>query len=151
MTDRGDERMTRERLAQLIEAYGADPARWPESEREDALALISSSPQAAALRLRAAALDGLLDQASAHEPSPELKAEILARAAAPRWRAVSSTLWPFGPIWRPAAALALAAVLGLATGLVAPPPFVTDQASTAVYAEIDEWAFGPDLDPESLL
>ncbi|MCH7889650.1 MAG: hypothetical protein IIA00_10305, partial [Proteobacteria bacterium] len=80
------------RLGRILEAYGADPEAWPAAERDEALALLVRSAEARALRERAARLDRLLDQlldrAPALEPSPELKARVLAAAnqAAPPWR-----------------------------------------------------------------
>ena len=33
------------------------------------------------------------------------------------WRELLHSLWPFGPLWRPAAGLGLAALIGVAVGL----------------------------------
>ncbi len=109
-----------DRLELLLEAYGADARRWPADEREEALALLARSPAARALQREAAALDRLLDQATPPAPSPELMADVLAGAAASPWRRWAGTLWPFGPIWKPASALALAGLLGIVTGLLVP-------------------------------
>lgn len=56
------------RAAEIIAAYGADPARWPEAERKDCLALVDRLPSLAYDRRIAAALDvGLI--AWAREPA----------------------------------------------------------------------------------
>lgn len=147
------------RLGRILEAYGADPEAWPAAERDAALALLARSAEARALRERAARLDRLLDQlldrAPALEPSPELKARVLAAAnqAAPPWRqrlsAWSFALWPFGPVWRPATALALAALFGVTLGTVAPLPSLVDGAHRALLVEdVSMLTFGPDLDPD---
>ena len=51
------------RLKQLLAAYGADPARWPESERTEARNLLAGSPEARQELREAAGLDALLDSA----------------------------------------------------------------------------------------
>jgi len=56
--------MTIERLREILEAYGAEPRRWPEAERDAALALIGRLPEARALRDGARRLDALLDEAA---------------------------------------------------------------------------------------
>lgn len=143
------------RLGRLLEAYGADPEAWPAAERDAALALLARSAEARALRERAARLDRLLDQAPALEPSPELMARVLAAAnqAAPPWRrrlgAWTFALWPFGPVWRPATALALAALFGVALGTVAPLPGIAGGDDRALLVEdVSMLTFGPDLELE---
>ncbi len=77
--------ITLARLAELLEAYGADPARWPAEEREAALALLALSPEARRRRDEAARLDALLDRVAA-EPgdvptaSPALRERVVAAA-----------------------------------------------------------------------
>ena len=143
------------RLEQILDACGADPDGWPVAERDDALALLASSAEARALGERAARLERLLDRAPTLEPSPELRARVLAAAgrAAPPWRARSDAwalaLWPFGPVWRPAAGLAAAVLLGVAVGTVAPPPVWVGGADQAPLAEeVSMLVFGPDIDLE---
>lgn len=64
MMDAATER-ARRRLQQVIDAYGADPARWPAAERDVLEPLLDKD--SAALR-EAGALDRLLALASAVEP-----------------------------------------------------------------------------------
>jgi hypothetical protein len=80
MSDRSQ--MTLARLGELLDAYGADPERWPSAEREAALALLAQSAQARHRREASAQLDGVLNLAPAHTASPALLDRVL--AAAPR-------------------------------------------------------------------
>jgi hypothetical protein len=70
--------MTLERLRQILDAYGASPERWPAAERDAALALLDSTPEARAARNVAARLDAALDLAPAADASDELTARVLA-------------------------------------------------------------------------
>jgi hypothetical protein len=116
-----DKHIDLDRLSTLLDAYGADRARWPETERAAAWALVEANDKAHALYEEARALDGLLNQASVIEPSLELKAEVLAAASRPRESWVQA-LWPFGAAWKPASALAAAVLLGIIAGVVLPNP-----------------------------
>jgi hypothetical protein len=139
-----------QRLREILDAYGADPARWPAEERAGALRLLSDSAEAAAMRDDAQALDSLLNQAPGLEPTPELMAEILARPSRSRGRALLEALWPFGPIWRPALGMAAAVVLGVAVGALTPPPFGDGEATqTSLSDEIDGLAFASLMDLEN--
>jgi hypothetical protein len=133
-----DNRIDLNRLGTLLDAYGADRTRWPEAERTGAWALIESNSAARALYDEACALDDLLGKASAIEPSPELKAEILAAAARTRQESWIAALWPFGAAWKPASALAAAIMLGIAAGVVLPNPF--NEAERPLDGEIGELA-----------
>jgi hypothetical protein len=74
-----------ERLHEILDAYGASPAHWPEGERTEAVRLISESAEAHALYESAADLDLMLDTASPPPPpSRELIAKVLASAPASR-------------------------------------------------------------------
>lgn len=73
--------MNSERLQHLIDAYGADPARWPPAER----AALAAQPLSASL-VRALSEAAALDQTLSTLPQPELPATLAARvlAAAPQ-------------------------------------------------------------------
>ena len=68
--------MRLERLKAIIEAYGAHAARWPEGEREAALACLNMHPEAQAWLAEARDLDDMfdavkaVDQARAEEDQP---------------------------------------------------------------------------------
>ena len=53
--------MQRARLQRLIDAYGADPARWPAAERDAAKRLLAETPAMSARLEDAARLDRALD------------------------------------------------------------------------------------------
>ncbi len=69
--------MNCERFAAIVEAYGAEPRRWPAAEREAARTFAASDAQAAALLAEALALDALLDV-----PPVPLPASAASRRAA---------------------------------------------------------------------
>ena len=119
-----------DRLARWLDAYGSDPSRWPDDGRDAALALIDASPPARAMRDEAAGLDAFLalDRVAGDEPSPALRAAVLAaippRAAAPsptresafaRWRRQFDDA--LGGWQLAASALGLSAVLGVLLAL----------------------------------
>jgi hypothetical protein len=116
------------RFAAIVEAYGAEPRRWPEAERDAALAFVATS-EAAAILVEARGLDALLDQSDAPAPV-SLDFVRMAIAAAPKAHSRLS--------WRPYAAMAACALLGLALGIGgARTSFEADAASAAL-----ELAFG---------
>lgn len=137
------ERTDMARLGALLDAYGGAAKRWPEADRAWALRLIAASPAAASLHRQATALDALLDEAALSPASPQLTAAVLTGFGRSRgaWLAL---LWPFGPIWRPASALAAACVLGIAVGLTTPVSETADGLSgTEVAADFETLNLGP--------
>jgi hypothetical protein len=72
--------ITLARFREILDAYGADPSRWPRAERDDALLLLDRSPEARAERAAAARLDFALDLAPSVRSSTSLAARVLARA-----------------------------------------------------------------------
>lgn len=119
--------MNLERLTALIDAYGSDPRRWPEQEREAAQALLATSAAAQAQLREAATLDALLAvKLPEVEPSAALRARVLAQTrprqlAQPGWRAqlaeALAQLFPRGQATPQFAALALALAIGIGAGL----------------------------------
>ncbi|QIG49663.1 hypothetical protein G5V57_19250 [Nordella sp. HKS 07] len=69
---------TRTRLAEVLAAYGADPARWPASEREGLEVLVRAQP---ALLAEARQVDRILARAARPTPPAGARAQLLARAA----------------------------------------------------------------------
>ncbi len=71
--------MTRDRTRELLEAYGADPARWPreDDDREVGMGQADLAGRNE-LRREAARLDGLLDSYAVERASGALRASILA-------------------------------------------------------------------------
>ena len=70
--------MSLERLRALLDAYGANPDRWPPEEREAGRALLAQSPEARRRRDASAQLDAILDLAPTPEASPTLIESIVA-------------------------------------------------------------------------
>jgi hypothetical protein len=119
--------MVAHRFRALLEAYGADFARWPEEERAPAQAFLASSSEAARWWADERRIDQALDAALDLAPSPALLrqvAEIPARH--PRAEAMGALgrlrHWVVG-------AAALAAV-GAAVGAITPEPTPSSDLSS---------------------
>lgn len=122
--------MDHTRFAALAEAYGGDIARWPDAEREAALAYETADPERANVVLsEAAVLDHALAAGGRVEPAAGLEAAIL--AAAPSTRLGNSA----PPRWAGLAA-ALALMVGAGAGWLAAP--AGDPYAEPLFAE----AFG---------
>lgn len=118
--------VTLERLAGLVDAYGASSARWPADERVAAEALLAASAEARTMVEQAARFDMLLDMAPTAAPSAALTERLL--AARPRTavtptsvrsgflRGLLDAVWPYGSPAFPAGALAASIMLGVALG-----------------------------------
>ena len=152
MTDRSH--MTIERLREVLDAYGANPDRWPREERAAAQALLAESAEARRSRDASLQLDAILDLAPANESSPALLERIAAAAfqgaatetpvpsrfSRPSLRVLPARARENVPWHRPAwryvgAALPLAAAAGLVLWLLYRPAPIAPTASLAV-AEI---------------
>lgn len=101
--------MTGGRFEAILDAYGADPRRWPDAERAAALAFAAADSGAPALLAAAADLDGAIHQAAPDPAAAPLREAIVAsaRSAPPRRR----------PLWWAGAGLG-AALAGAAAGAV---------------------------------
>jgi hypothetical protein len=87
--------MTLKRFKQLLDAYGADLARWPVDERQAARMLLAADPRARQARAETAELDAFLDR---YAPEPVSAARVAAALrslppAANDWRAALAELW----------------------------------------------------------
>lgn len=114
------------RFSAILEAYGAASERWPEAEREAALALTRSSVVAARELAQARLLDNVLDASSLKDVDADqskltyLHACIVAAtnrvqpSFLRRW--LGFDLAP-SQLWPSLAGLALATVLGFAVGI----------------------------------
>ena len=113
-----------DRLRELLEAYGAEPGRWPANERTAALTLLTGNEEARRLQKQVAAVDGLLDRATPIAP-PIIDAELLVAnvTANPQKTAEVVTLRPAarrssgGSFWLKVASLAAAAMIGFLVGI----------------------------------
>lgn len=105
----------RTRLREVLAAYGADPARWPVSERDRLTALIEKEPE---LLAEALEIDKVLARVRAPQVPEGAAARLLAQAGQ---RKPEATVIPFDrararprpSIWSWGAAAALAASFGL--------------------------------------
>jgi hypothetical protein len=139
--------MSLDRLRAILQAYGAEPDRWPPDERSAALALLSHTPEAQRWRDASGRLDALLDQAPSHRGSSALTARILAAiparttirtASLNRRLARRIRVWPAIRIAIPLAAAALV------LWLVSKPPEGPELAHVA-YAEIGTYQTPTDV------
>lgn len=136
-----DQRMTStlsdERILDLIEAYGADPAAFPEAERAAATRRIAEAPGLFAKALEEARrLDQFLDLVPEADVSVSLRNSLLASAPKPQ-----RGLRRFLPGWLPAGAVA-SLVMGIMIGVnVSLPSSVasaqtTDETDAVMYAAL---------------
>ena len=148
--------MNHQRLKEILAAYGAQAHRWPEQERQVALRLLREQPHLEAELQAERALDQLLDAAPATTAADHLIQQTLQRAASLKppqtWseRALN-WLWPDWPnwpswqgsgagLWRPATALALPFVLGIALGLGQGAPFINPNQPASLADSQQLWA-----------
>lgn len=144
--------MTEGRFLDLLEAYGADPAHWPEAERAAATAFADAHPEfAAPLLAEARALDDLLGPAEA-EPSDLLQARLLAAlpaeagagaGAGVRREEKSAVVRGVFSGWRApvaaAAALVIGVAIGFGSGMVTPVETLESYDAFAFSSLEDDW------------
>ena len=141
--------MRLERLKAIIEAYGAHAARWPEAEREAALACLDAHPDAQAWLAEARGLDDMMEavkavdqaRAEADQPLFEVAVERFAADFAPMRNVIRfpvrprsapvsrSVLWGVGIA---AAACLAGAVLGVNLSLMS----LSDLRVTSVLEQV---------------
>jgi len=122
--------MDRQRFFAIVEAYGAEPRRWPLSERAAAVAFARADPEAARAPLEAGTLEALLDANVPPQPSASTRRRIL-DAAPRRRRTVLDLGW-----WISGAGLAAAGVAGVIFGTTLSTSAVDPQVQ-ALLAEAD--------------
>ena len=129
--------MNSRRFEEILAAYGADPLRWPDAERDEALRHQAGESAAAAR-----ALDRALDLNTQAVDVDAFTARAMANFAKPR---ASVTPLPrranLAPIW----ALAACAVLGLAIGFGA-GSFAPSDAAYQTVAGAFGGGYGADED-----
>jgi hypothetical protein len=134
--------MNIERFRSLLEAYGANPARWPEAERVAALLFAEQSAEARDALQEAAAFDRLLDMTETQAATRALEDRILATFA--ERPAGQRTPW-FILGWIPATAAVCSLALGLAVGAALPglagvSDNAVDPALIALGGDDADWA-----------
>jgi hypothetical protein len=153
MKDKTGNTLDIERFRTIVDAYGADPSKWPEAEREAALLLLASSSEAVAIVDQAAQLDRVLNQAPMVQPSPELErivSSIPERSLSMPTRPgldERRTVFPFATLWKSAVAATFAVILGFITGAATVEPLDMSNSSTD-WEDFTSLAFVPDLDQE---
>jgi hypothetical protein len=109
--------ITLDRLKVLLDAYGADPGRWPDEQSDAARELLSHSAEARLYVQQASVLDTLLDTAPLTAPPGLDPAALAARIMRIPARVTAvATAWRFSFGWPNFATLAAAAVFGLMIG-----------------------------------
>ena len=127
--------MTPKRFRRLLDAYGADPARWPAEDAPAIQALLDSSEQARTMQREAARVDDLLeawDGPGAHALDAADMAALVSATPHGATRPVAySDGWRITLGWPNVAGLAAACVAGFVVG---------------VLGVADPWLFaGPDM------
>ena len=151
MTEPNESELDEERFARLVEAYGADPARWPVSEREAAQGRLASSATAARLLAPARELDLALGATAPTHVSPAFEGRMLRdfdrvqRRWSPRKSIGSAAriVWPGAPLWQPAAVFGLALTVGIAVAILAPLDLRPSEENSASVFALDS---APDSD-----
>lgn len=146
--------MNAERFESLAAAYGGDPNRWPEADRDAALAfMVADRVAAERLLFEARQLDAALDASPAPAASHALRDAIL--ASAPRERTPARVGGGFfhdllfGGFGRGlmVAGLGAAAVLGVAAGASVTETVIAGAQTDAIVAE----ASAPAIDETEIL
>jgi hypothetical protein len=114
------------RAEEILNAYGAEPERWPEDERGDLLQLLAESPELQALRKSASQLDDLLDEWQPEVINhTDISVGSLPAQTQPKqhWTDQLAAIFLPGLLgWRQAALAAAPLTLGFIWGLSGEPP-----------------------------
>jgi hypothetical protein len=106
--------MTSERFAELVEIYGAEPRRWPQAQRQAAIAFTEDHPGETATILETARK---LDEALARYvvPGPSTKLIRMVMESAPSIQAAARRV----RLWRQGASFAAVGLAGALAGALA--------------------------------
>jgi hypothetical protein len=130
--------MTPERFQTIVEAYGADPRRWPEQERAAAEAWAALHRDEAQTMLSGSAgLDAWLGSHSVAPPDRELEQRIVASGPKPRAPRLRRMVW-----WSGAAVAGVGLAGGLAGAFVVSFFVLTGAASPVHELSYLTTAFG---------
>ena len=108
--------MTVDRIQDLADRHGGELSHWPLADAVAARAFLATSADARAILARARRLDRVLSVSRSHSMTVNLRERLLLAAPVGGWRELLMSLWPFGPVWRPAAALFALALIGFTLG-----------------------------------
>lgn len=114
--------MTSDRFSRILQAYGANPERWPVDERQPAEQFLASNRQALGLQADEQWLDDVMNQFKVETDTSRIRSRIMSALPRGRLRRVDKILeWLFPEhvelIWRPILAAALPLALGLGLSL----------------------------------
>ena len=115
------------RAAEIIAAYGAEPARWPDAERATALHVIAADPALSAALVEARTLDAEL---TAWAQAPVAAGDVAAAAAVALHRVQPRRRWVMGG-WALGTGLAASLAAGLVLLTPAHHPATAPVAATA--------------------
>lgn len=113
--------MTEQRFKEILSAYGAAPAHWPEGERSAAQEFLSATPSAKLLLSEEMALDAWMSNLPDPGISEAAKHRILGIPDVERTETESRDLIKILTGWRPIAGLSSALACGLLLGLFLGP------------------------------
>lgn len=119
--------MTEDRVIAILNAYGADPARWPQDERAGVQAFLDLHPELMAEVALEAELDALLAMPDP-QPSELLQHRIL--------RAMPAPVQQWG--WKAPIAAAIALVVGVTVGFAGGYVSPAQQDVESIYADAYE-------------
>lgn len=106
--------MIPERFAELVDIYGAEPRRWPQAQRQAAIAFMENRPEEVESILRTArSLDTALDRYIVPEPSAKLIRVVM--DSAPSIRSAARRI----RLWRQGAGFAAVGLAGALAGALA--------------------------------
>ena len=117
------------RFETLVAAYGATLTRWPEDERDAAVAFARSDARAAALLAEANAIDALLFAHHVPEPTRTLRAMVI--ESAPKKRRLDGR----AKLWWSGLGLALAGASGMLAGSAATAALEPVSANVQMYSQ----------------
>jgi hypothetical protein len=149
--------MTLADFQDLLDAHSAYPAAWPAARRDAATRLLADQPQARAALERASRLDtAIAERLKAVEDDGRRVLTALAARPLPR-QCRSLWSWPaalltvdFTPSWPRVAALAGAAVLGFAIGLIGLDLGDGSNSAVAAASRADDGLSVVAFEPEAL-
>jgi len=142
--------MTVEEFRNLLDAWGANPGRWPNDRLTAAEALLARSAEARLLLAGEAAFDALLAATPAPVPGAALLASIMAIPESTR-QARKAGRWSFGsaPALPHFAGLAAAALLGFYIGTTSLFQPTLSLAADGETVNISDYVFGDSADGEA--
>lgn len=142
--------MSMEEFRSLLDAWGADPARWPHDRRPGAEALLARSEEARGMQADEARFDALLAGRPAPVPGAALLGSVMAIPASARQERKAGP-WRFGftPALPRFAGLAAAALLGFYIGTTSLFQPARSMAADSETVNISDYVFGDTADREA--